>query len=114
MTLPHFTIRNLFEAGVHCGHTTRRWNPKMAPYIHGVRNKMHIIDLQQTVPLLEQALEATRQCVAKGGRALFVATKSQASEKIKEAAINCGQYYINHRWLGGTLTNWKTVNQSIT
>lgn len=113
MALPTFTMRQLLEAGVHYGHHTRRWNPKMAPYIFGVRNGVHIMDLQQSVPMLHQAMEAIRSTVAEGGRVLFVGTKSQASEKIKESAKKCGQYYINHRWLGGTLTNWKTVNQSI-
>lgn len=113
MAMPSFTMRQLLEAGVHYGHHTRRWNPKMSPYIFGVRNGVHIIDLQQSVPLLHQAMEAIRNTVASGGRVLFVGTKSQASEKIKESAKRCGQYYINHRWLGGTMTNWKTVNQSI-
>ncbi len=113
MAMPSFTMRQLLEAGVHYGHHTRRWNPKMSPYIFGVRNGVHIMDLQQSVPLLHQAMEAVRNTVAAGGRVLFVGTKTQASEKIKESAKRCGQYYINHRWLGGTLTNWKTVNQSI-
>lgn len=113
MALPTFTMRQLLEAGIHYGHHTRRWNPKMAPFLFGVRNNIHIIDLEQTVNLLHRALEAVRNTVAAGGRVLFVGTKPQASEKIKEAATKCGQYYINHRWLGGTLTNWKTVNQSI-
>lgn len=113
MALPTFTMRQLLEAGVHYGHHTRRWNPKMAPYIFGARNGVHIMDLEQTVPMLHKALEAVRDVVSSGGRVLFVGTKAQASEKIKEAAQKCGQYYINHRWLGGTLTNWKTVNQSI-
>lgn len=113
MSLPTFSMRQLLEAGIHYGHHTRRWNPKMSPYLFGVRNGIHIIDLEQTVPMLYHAMEAVRNCVAAGGRILFVGTKPQASEKIKEAAKKCGQYYINHRWLGGTLTNWKTVNQSI-
>lgn len=113
MPMPTFTMRQLLEAGIHYGHTTRRWNPKMAPYLFGVRSGIHIIDLEQTVPLLYQAMQALRDVVAGGGRALFVGTKPQAAEKIKESAKRCGQYYINHRWLGGTLTNWKTVNQSI-
>jgi small subunit ribosomal protein S2 len=113
MSMPTFTMRQLLEAGVHYGHATRRWNPKMSPYIFGVRNGIHIIDLEQTVPMLHKALEAIRNTVSKGGRVLFVGTKSQASERIKESAQKCGQYYINHRWLGGMLTNWKTVNQSI-
>jgi len=113
MAMPSFTMRQLLEAGVHYGHHTRRWNPKMSLYIFGARNGVHIIDLQQTVPMLHHAMEAIHNIVANGGRVLFVGTKSQASEKIKESAKRCGQYYINHRWLGGTLTNWKTVNQSI-
>lgn len=113
MPLPTFTMRQLLEAGVHYGHHTRRWNPKMASYIFGARNNVHIINLEETVPLLHRALEAIRNVVAEGGRVLFVGTKSQASERIKESATRCGQYYINHRWLGGTLTNWQTVNQSI-
>lgn len=113
MALPTFTMRQLLEAGIHYGHHTRRWNPKMAPFLFGVRNNIHIIDLEQTVNLLHRALEAVRNTVAAGGRVLFVGTKPQASDKVKEAASKCGQYYINHRWLGGTLTNWKTVNQSI-
>jgi small subunit ribosomal protein S2 len=113
MSMPTFTMRQLLEAGVHYGHATRRWNPKMSPYIFGVRNGIHIMDLEQTVPMLHKALEAIRNTVSKGGRVLFVGTKSQASERIKESAQKCGQYYINHRWLGGMLTNWKTVNQSI-
>lgn len=113
MSIPTFTMRQLLEAGVHYGHHTRRWNPKMAPYLFGVRNNIHIIDLDLTVTHLYRALEAVRNVVASGGRVLFVGTKTQASEKVKIAAKKCGQYYINHRWLGGTLTNWKTVNQSI-
>jgi small subunit ribosomal protein S2 len=113
MALPTFTLRQLFEAGVHYGHLTRRWNPKMAPFIFGARNGVHVIDLEQTVPMFHRALEAVREVVSGGGRVLFVGTKVQASDKVKEAAKRCGQYYINHRWLGGTLTNWKTVNLSI-
>ena len=113
MTLPTFTMRQLLEAGVHFGHQTRRWNPKMAPYLFGARNKIHIIDLQQTTPMLYRALEVIRDTVAGGGRILFVATKRQASETVAAAAVRCGQYYVNHRWLGGTLTNWKTISQSI-
>lgn len=113
MAVPSFSMRQLLEAGIHYGHHTRRWNPKMAPYLFGVRNNIHIIDLEQTVPMLHRALEAIRNAVAAGGRVLFVGTKAQASDIIKESAKRCGQYYINHRWLGGTLTNWKTVNQSI-
>ena len=113
MALPDFTMRQLLEAGVHFGHVTRRWNPKMEPYVFGVRNKVHIIDLQQTAPLLRQALAAVRQVVAGGGRVLFVGTKRQASELIAGCAKRCGQYYVNHRWLGGMLTNWKTISNSI-
>jgi small subunit ribosomal protein S2 len=113
MTMPTFTLRQLLEAGVHFGHHTRRWNPRMAPYLFGVRNGVHIIDLEQTSPLLQRALMAAREVVAGGGRVLFVGTKRQASEKIAEAARRCGQYYVNHRWLGGMLTNWKTISQSI-
>ena len=106
-------MRQLLEAGVHFGHTTRRWNPKMGPYIFGKRNGVHILDLEQTVPLLHQSLVFVRDVVAGGGRVLFVGTKRQASEKIAESAKRCGQYYVNHRWLGGMLTNWKTISQSI-
>jgi len=113
MAMPTFTMRQLLEAGVHFGHHTRRWNPKMKPYIFGVRNGVHIIDLEQTVPMLYAALEAVRSAVAGGGRVLFVGTKRQASEKIAEAAKRCGQPFVNHRWLGGMLTNWKTISHSI-
>jgi len=113
MALPSFTMRQLLEAGLHYGHTTRRWNPKMAPYIFGERNKIHIINLELTMPMLQRSLQAVRDTVAAGGRVLFVGTKPQAAEALKEAASRCGQYYVNHRWLGGMLTNWKTINQSI-
>jgi small subunit ribosomal protein S2 len=113
MAFPTFTMRELLEAGVHFGHTTRRWNPKMSPYIFGIRNGIHIIDLEQTVPLLNQALVTVREVVAGGGRVLFVGTKRQASDIIMESAKRCGQYYVNHRWLGGMLTNWKTISKSI-
>ncbi len=113
MALPSFTMRQLLEAGVHFGHNTRRWNPKMAPFIFGVRNKIHIIDLQQTVPMLYRAMQAARDVSTSGGRVLFVGTKRQASLPIAEAAKRCGQYYVNHRWLGGMLTNWKTASVSI-
>ncbi|HTW52131.1 MAG TPA: 30S ribosomal protein S2 [Stellaceae bacterium] len=113
MALPDYSMRQLLEAGVHFGHHTRRWNPKMAPYIFGVRNGIHIIDLEQTVPLLRQGLEAVRDVVAGGGRVLLVGTKRQAQEAIAEAAKRCGQYYVNYRWLGGMLTNFKTISQSI-
>jgi len=113
MTLPTFTMRQLLEAGVHFGHQSHRWNPKMGPFIFGARNKIHIIDLAQTVPLLHQALVKVSDTVAKGGRVLFVGTKRQASEAIAESARSAAQYYINHRWLGGTLTNWKTISNSI-
>ena len=113
MAMPTFTMRQLLEAGVHFGHHTRRWNPKMEPYIFGVRNGIHIINLEQTVPLLHRALDALREVVAGGGRVLFVGTKRQAQTRIAEAAKRSGQYYVNHRWLGGMLTNWKTISQSI-
>ncbi|MCC5968460.1 MAG: 30S ribosomal protein S2 [Pararhodobacter sp.] len=113
MALPDFNLRQLLEAGVHYGHQTQRWNPRMGPYIYGDRNGIHIVDLTQTVPMLDAALNAVRETVAKGGRVLFVGTKRQAAKPIAEAAEKCAQYYMNHRWLGGTLTNWKTVSQSI-
>ncbi|MDD3370632.1 MAG: 30S ribosomal protein S2 [Alphaproteobacteria bacterium] len=113
MTMPVVTLRQLFEAGVHFGHNTRRWNPKMQPYLFGVRNNVHIIDLEQTVPMFQRALQSLRDSAASGGRILFVGTKRQAQEKIADAAKRCGQYYVNHRWLGGMLTNWKTISQSI-
>jgi len=113
MALPEFSMRQLLEAGVHYGHQTQRWNPRMAEYIYGDRNGIHILDLTQTVPLLDQALQVIRDTVAKGGRILFVGTKRQASKAIAEAADKSAQFYMNHRWLGGTLTNWKTVSQSI-
>jgi len=113
MTMPSFTMRQLLEAGIHFGHHTRRWNPKMKPYIFGVRNGIHIIDLEQTVPMLYRALDTVRDVVKGGGRVLFVGTKRQAQEKVADAAKKCGQYYVNHRWLGGMLTNWKTVSHSI-
>jgi small subunit ribosomal protein S2 len=113
MAMPEFSMRQLLESGVHFGHHTRRWNPKMAPFIFGVRNGVHILDLEQTVPLLQQALQAVRDVVSGGGRVLFVGTKRQASDKIAEAAKRCGQYYVNHRWLGGMLSNWKTISNSI-
>ena len=113
MAMPTFTLRQLIEAGVHFGHHTRRWNPKMASYIYGVRNNIHIIDLEQTVPLMYRGLQAIRDTVAKGGRVLFVATKRQAQGVVAEAAQKCGQYYVNHRWLGGMMTNWATVSNSI-
>jgi small subunit ribosomal protein S2 len=113
MALPTYTMRHLLEAGVHFGHHTRRWNPKMAPYIFGARNGIHIIDLEQTVPMLHQGLQAIRDVVAGGGRVLLVGTKRQAQEPVAEAAKRCGQYYVNYRWLGGMLTNFKTMSQSI-
>src|SRR5580704_6317092 len=113
MALPEYSMRGLLEAGVHFGHHTRRWNPKMSPYIFGVRNGIHIIDLEQTVPLLRQGLEAVREVVAGGGRVLLVGTKRQAQDAIAEAAKRCGQYYVNYRWLGGMLTNFKTISASI-
>ncbi len=113
MALPEFTMRQLLEAGVHFGHNTRRWNPKMAPFIFGDRNGIHIIDLQQTVPLLHQGMVAVRDVVKSGGRVLFVGTKRAAQARVAEAAKRCGQYYVNHRWLGGMLTNWRTISNSI-
>ena len=113
MALPDFSMRQLLEAGVHFGHQTHRWNPKMAPYIFGARNNVHVIDLSQTVPLLHQALKLISDTVAGGGRVLFVGTKRQASELVADAAQRCAQYYVNSRWLGGMLTNWKTISNSI-
>jgi small subunit ribosomal protein S2 len=113
MALPEFTLRQLLEAGVHFGHQTQRWNPRMGPFIYGARNGIHIMDLTQTVPMLDQALKVIRDTVAKNGRILFVGTKRQAAAPVAEAAEKCAQFYMNHRWLGGTLTNWQTVSQSI-
>jgi small subunit ribosomal protein S2 len=113
MALPDFTMRQLLEAGAHFGHQTHRWNPKMERYIFGARSNIHIIDLSQTMPLLHQALVKAREVAASGGRVLFVGTKRQASEPIAAAAKRCAQYYVNHRWLGGTLTNWRTISASI-
>jgi len=113
MALPEFSMRSLLEAGAHFGHQTHRWNPKMERYIFGSRSNIHIIDLSQSIPLLHQALVAVRDVAAKGGRVLFVGTKRQASDPVAEAAKRCAQYYVNHRWLGGTLTNWRTVSGSI-
>lgn len=113
MSLPTFTLRQLVEAGVHFGHHARRWNPQMAPYIYGKKDNVHIIDLQKTYPMLYTAMAVARDVAAKGGKVLFVATKRQAQEIVKESAERCGQYYVNYRWLGGMLTNWKTVNKSI-
>lgn len=113
MTVPAFSMRELLEAGVHFGHHPRRWNPKMGPFIFGVRNNVHIVDLEKTVPLLKDALSLINEVVVGGGRVLFVGTKRQASGVVAEAAKRCGQYYVNHRWLGGMLTNWRTISQSI-
>ena len=113
MALPTFSMRQLLEAGVHFGHSTRRWNPKMESYLFGVRNGIHIIDLQQTVPMLYRAMQTVSDIVAGGGRVLMVGTKRQASGPIAESAKRCGQYYVNHRWLGGMLTNWQTISNSI-
>lgn len=113
MALPEFTMRQLLEAGVHFGHQTHRWNPKMKSYIFGSRANVHILDLAQTVPLLHQALKAVSDTVARGGRVLLVGTKRQAQEEIAEAAHRSAQYYVNSRWLGGMLTNWKTISGSI-
>ncbi|MGE5158543.1 MAG: 30S ribosomal protein S2 [Gemmatimonas sp.] len=113
MALPDFNMRQLLEAGVHFGHQSHRWNPKMAPFIFGSRNNIHIIDLAQTVPMLHQALQAVSDTVAKGGRILFVGTKRQAQDNVADAAKRSAQYFVNSRWLGGTLTNWKTISASI-
>jgi len=113
MALPEFSMRQLLEAGVHFGHQSHRWNPKMAEYIFGTRNNIHIVDLTLTVPMLHRALQAISDTVAQGGRILFVGTKRQAQDAIAEAAKRSAQYYVNSRWLGGTLTNWKTVSNSI-
>ena len=113
MSLPEFSMRQLLEAGVHFGHQSHRWNPKMGEYIFGTRNNIHIIDLAQSVPMLHRALQAVSDTVAKGGRILFVGTKRQAQDGIADAAKRCAQYYVNSRWLGGTLTNWKTISGSI-
>jgi small subunit ribosomal protein S2 len=113
MALPDFTMRQLLEAGVHFGHQAHRWNPKMAQYIFGARNNIHIIDLAQTVPMLHRALQAVSDTVAKGGRILFVGTKRQAQDGVAEAAKRSAQYFVNSRWLGGMLTNWKTISNSI-
>lgn len=114
MALPDIDMRQLLEAGVHFGHHTQRWNPKMREYIFGVRNGVHIIDLQQTVPLMRESLKVLRNIVAQGGRVLFVGTKPQAQDNIAATAKRCGQYFVNRRWLGGMLTNWKTISKSIT
>ncbi len=113
MSMPNFTMRQLLEAGVHFGHNTRRWNPKMKPFIFGERNKVHIINLEKTVPMLFKALKNVRDISAQGGRVLFVGTKRQAADKVAETAKRCGQYYVNYRWLGGMLTNWQTISGSI-
>jgi small subunit ribosomal protein S2 len=113
MALPDFSMRQLLEAGAHFGHQAHRWNPKMGPYIFGTRNNIHVIDLAQTVPALYRALQAVSDTVAKGGRVLFVGTKRQAADQIAEAAKRSAQYYVNARWLGGMLTNWKTISGSI-
>src|SRR5215211_5376106 len=113
MALPDYSMRQLLEAGVHFGHQSHRWNPKMAEYIFGARNNIHILDLAQTVPMMHRALQAVSDTVAKGGRILFVGTKRQAQDAIADAAKRSAQYYVNARWLGGTLTNWKTISKSI-
>ena len=110
MAMPEFTLRGLLEAGVHFGHHTRRWNPRMKPYIFGIRNQVHILDLQQTVPMLDRALRAVRDVTAAGGRVLFVGTKRAAADYVADSAKRCGQYYVNHRWLGGMLTNFYIVD----
>ncbi|MDA9122079.1 30S ribosomal protein S2 [Paracoccaceae bacterium] len=113
MAIPEFTLRQLLEAGVHFGHQTHRWNPRMEQFIYGSRNGIHIMDLTQTVPMLDAALNIIQQTVSKGGTILFVGTKRQASAAIADAAERSAQYFMNHRWLGGTLTNWKTISNSI-
>ena len=113
MALPDFTMRQLLEAGAHFGHQSHRWNPKMGPYLFGVRNGIHIIDLAQTVPAFYRALQAVSDTVARGGRVLFVGTKRQAQDAVADAARRSAQYYVNSRWLGGTLTNWETISNSI-
>ncbi len=111
--MARLTMKQLLEAGVHFGHQTRRWNPKMKPFIFGERNGIHIIDLQQTVKLFDVAYDFIVETVANGGKVLFVGTKRQAQDTIKEEAERCGMYYVNHRWLGGTLTNFRTIRQSV-
>jgi len=113
LSLPEFSMKELLEAGVHFGHQTHRWNPKMKDFIYGEHNNIHIIDLSQTMGMLKNALGAVREVTQSGGRILFVGTKRQASETISESASQCAQYYVNHRWLGGTLTNWKTISNTI-
>jgi small subunit ribosomal protein S2 len=113
MALPKFTLRELLEAGIHFGHKTRRWDPKMKPFIFGERNNIHIINLEKTAPMLFKAMKEVSETVARGGKVLFVSTKKQSQDRIKQAAEECGQYYVNYRWLGGMMTNWKTVTQSI-
>ncbi|GGB30507.1 30S ribosomal protein S2 [Tistrella bauzanensis] len=113
MALPTFTMRQLLEAGVHFGHQSRRWNPRMSPYLFGTRNGIHIIDLRETQPQMYRAMEAVRDIVANRGRVLFVGTKRQAQDLVAEGAKRCGQYYVNRRWLGGMLTNWQTISNSI-
>ena len=113
MTMPSFIMKELLEAGIHFGHQKNRWNPKMEPYLFGERNGIHIIDLQQSYPLITKALKVLRDVGASGGRVLFVGTKRQAQSIVAETALNSGQYFMNHRWLGGTLTNWKTISKSI-
>ncbi|MCY4048004.1 MAG: 30S ribosomal protein S2 [Hyphomicrobiales bacterium] len=113
MAIPDFTMRELLDAGVHFGHQRHRWNPKMEPYLFGVRNNVHIIDLTHTMPLLHRALAVARETTREGGRILFVGTKTAAGKPLSEAAQACAQYYIDYRWLGGTLTNWQTISNSI-
>ena len=111
--MANVSMRDLLQAGVHFGHQTRYWNPKMKPFIFGSRNKVHIINLEHTVPMFNDALNFLQNVASKKGKILFVGTKRAAAESVKEAAIRCDQFYVNHRWLGGMLTNWKTVRQSI-
>ena len=113
MSLPNFKLQDLIDAGVHFGHKSQRWNPKMSKYIHSTRENVHIIDLGLTIGMLTEALKKIEETISKGGKILFVSTKKQASERISDLAIKTGQYYVNHRWLGGMLTNWSTINKSI-
>jgi small subunit ribosomal protein S2 len=113
LALPEYSIEEFLEVGAHFGHQTHRWNPKMEQFIFGERNNIHILDLSQTIPMMHNALLAVREVIKSGGRVLFVGTKRQASEVISETASSCAQYYVNHRWLGGTLTNWKTISNTI-
>ena len=111
MTIPNINLKELVEAGVHFGHKSQRWNPKMSKFIHSTRENIHIINLNHTVQMLSDALKTINQDISKGGKILFVATKKQAANKIAELALETGQFYVNHRWLGGMLTNWSTITK---